>query len=101
MQQILGQAAALSSDDRVSREQLFDIAAEMGISAETLRRAESAWLERQATAQKQARRRARQQLGFQMHSIPYIFVSILLVLLNLSTTPRCIWSIYPILGWGL
>ncbi|MBE9046807.1 2TM domain-containing protein [Pleurocapsales cyanobacterium LEGE 10410] len=33
--------------------------------------------------------------------IPYLTVSVFLVLLNLATTPRDFWSIYPVLGWGL
>ena len=98
VQQILREATMMQKDKDISQEQLQEIATEVGISAETLQKAEKAWLERQEKSQKQAKRRR----GFiRFHLIPYLAVSVFLVLLNLATTPRYFWSIYPILGWGL
>lgn len=97
VQQILRQASRLQHDGSVSREQLSEIAAEVGISPEILQQAERAWLTERQVQQRQARYR----LGFKLHLIPYIVTSAFLVLLNLATTPRIYWSIYPVLGWGL
>ncbi|MCU0534866.1 MAG: 2TM domain-containing protein [Hydrococcus sp. Prado102] len=101
IQQILRHATILQQENDVSREQLIEIAAEVGISAETLEKAEQKWLFQRDTMKKQAKASARRHLGFQLHFIPYLATSVFMVLLNLTTTPRCFWSIYPILGWGL
>ena len=98
VQEILREATIRQKDPDISPEQLVEIASEVGISAQTLQKAEQAWLERQKVSQKQAKRR-REFIRF--HLIPYLVVSVFLVLLNLATTPRDFWSIYPILGWGL
>ena len=98
VQQILREATMLQKSNEISQEQLLEIAAEVGISPETLQKAENAWLERQKTSEKQATRRSR---FIRFHLIPYLAVSVFLVLLNLVTTPRHFWSVYPILGWGL
>ncbi len=98
VQQILREATMMQKDNDISQEQLQEIATEVGISAETLQKAEKAWLERQEKSQKQAKRRN----GFiRFHLIPYLAVSVFLVMLNLATTPRHFWSVYPMLGWGL
>ncbi len=98
VQEILREATMMQKDPEISPEQLLEIAREVGISAQTLQKAEQAWLERQKASQKQAKRRS---AFIRFHLIPYLVVSVFLVLLNLATTPRDFWSIYPILGWGL
>ena len=98
VQEILREATMMQKDNEISQEQLLEIAAEVGISAENLQKAEKAWLERKEKTQKQARRKSR---FIRFHLIPYLAVSVFLVLLNLVTTPRYFWSVYPILGWGL
>ena len=101
VQQILQQAVLISQEDGISRQQLFEIATELGLSVEILQQAEQSWLSQRVDVQKRTRQRARQRFGFQLHFIPYLFVSTLLVIINLSSTPGYFWSIYPILGWGL
>ncbi len=98
VQQILREATILQKDNEISQEQLQEIASEVGISAENLQKAEKAWLERQEKRQKQAKRR---KAFIRFHLIPYLAVSVFLVLLNFVTTPLYFWSVYPILGWGL
>ncbi len=98
VQQILREATILQKDNEISQEQLQEIASEVGISAETIQKAETAWLERQEISQKQAKRR---RAFIRFHLIPYLAVSVFLLLLNLATTPRSLWCVYPILGWGL
>jgi hypothetical protein len=101
VQQILREASILQQGDPISRKQLLDIATEVGLSPEVLHQAEQAWLHQQQVMQQQTTRQARARLGFQLHLIPYIAGSVLLVLLNLATTPRIYWSLYPIVGWGM
>ena len=101
VQQILRQATTLQQENYISREQLREIASEVGISADILQKAEQEWVSQRETTQKKAKARSRRRLGFQLHLIPYIAASAFMVLLNLTTTPRCFWSVYPILGWGL
>ena len=53
----------------------------------------------------EAYRRAKKKLeakrGFYMHLFVYIGVNILLVIINLLTSPQYIWFIWPLLGWGI
>ncbi len=98
VQQILREATMIQKDNEISQEQLLEIAAEVGISAQTLQKAEKVWLERQEANQKRAKRR---KAFVRFHLIPYLAVSVFLILLNLVTTPGYFWSVYPILGWGL
>lgn len=80
---------------------MTEIAAGVGISSDVLQQAEQEWLLKKQTEKRDAMQRSRRRLGFRYHVIPYIAISTFLVLLNLVTTPRCVWSVYPILGWGL
>lgn len=100
-QEILNYAASLQQQDTISQEQLLEIALETGISAETVQKAQQAWLAERQLQQKQAICQSRRQLGFKLHLIPYLVFSILLVSINLKTTPRYFWSVFPILGWGV
>lgn len=101
VQQILGLASTLQQKGSIPRTQLQEIATEVGISPDELQQAERMWQLQHQAVQEQVSKRSRREFGFRMHLIPYIFTSVLLVLLNLATTPRCVWSLYPILGWGL
>jgi hypothetical protein len=38
--------------------------------------------------------------GFRKHVIAYFAVSAALVVLNVVATPRTIWFVWPIVGWG-
>ncbi len=52
-------------------------------------------------AYQRAKRRAEAKIGFYIHLAVYVGVNILLVIINLSTSPRYIWFIWPLLGWGI
>ncbi|MEO1399991.1 MAG: 2TM domain-containing protein [Cyanobacteria bacterium J06635_1] len=101
VEQILRQASQIDQTSGISRDQLFDMAAELGLSVEVIQTAEGQWLNQQAELKLKAEQRSRRRTAFQAHLIPYLFVNVLLVMINLSTTPHDFWSIYPILGWGL
>lgn len=76
----------------------MEIAAEVGIGKELLQRAQEKWEVNRSNRFNP--RQAGYHLGFKLHVIPYIFVSVFLIFLNM-TTSRYLWCIYPILGWGL
>lgn len=101
VQQILRKASMLQGTDAISPEQLAEVAAEVGIPLEALRQAEQDWSRERQEQEQQAIRQAGHRLGFRLHLVPYIAVSLLLVVINLSTTPRIPWCLYPILGWGV
>jgi multidrug efflux pump subunit AcrB len=47
-----------------------------------------------------ARERAEAKYGFFVHASVYTAVMVLLVLINLMTSPEAIWFIWPLVGWG-
>jgi hypothetical protein len=47
-----------------------------------------------------ARRRAEAKYGFFVHAAVYAAVMVLLVVINLVTSPGAIWFIWPLIGWG-
>jgi len=52
-------------------------------------------------AYQRAKRRAEAKIGFYIHLAVYMGVNVLLVIINLSTSPQYIWFIWPLLGWGI
>ena len=49
----------------------------------------------------QARKRARVKLSFFGHLAIYLVVNLVLLALNLLTSPESIWFYWPLLGWGI
>lgn len=98
VQEILREATLIQKDGDLSPAQLQEIAAEIGISPATLKKAKQVWREQQQTRQNQIRKRNK---FIKFHLAPYLSVSFFLVMLNLVTSPQELWSVYPILGWGL
>jgi len=48
-----------------------------------------------------ARERAEAKYGFLVHAVVYAAVLLLLLIINLLTSPGTLWFIWPLLGWGL
>jgi hypothetical protein len=40
-------------------------------------------------------------LGFKIHFAAYVAVNLLLIVINLLTTPGEYWFYWPLLGWGI
>jgi 2TM domain len=40
-------------------------------------------------------------LGFKIHFAAYVAVNLLLVIINLLTTPHLLWFYWPLIGWGI
>jgi len=52
-------------------------------------------------AYQRAKRRVEAKIGFYIHLAVYVGVNILLIVINLSTSPQYIWFKWPLLGWGI
>ena len=52
-------------------------------------------------AYRRGERRAEAKIGFYIHLAVYVGVNILLIIINLSTSPQYIWFKWPLLGWGI
>ncbi len=52
-------------------------------------------------AYQRAKKRAEARIGFYIHLAVYVGVNILLIIINLSTSPQYIWFKWPLLGWGI
>ena len=52
-------------------------------------------------AYKRAKKRVEAKFGFYIHLSVYIAVNILLIFINLRTSPQYIWFKWPLIGWGI
>lgn len=48
-----------------------------------------------------ARKRVKELKTFYVHLITYIAVNIMLLIINITTSPDHWWFIYPLFGWGI
>lgn len=108
VQKILQRALAKKQEGSFSRQQLLEMAAELGIAPEMLQQAEQEWSVQQdvdQTSLQEAEERRRfnrfQRQAFKAHLISYLAVNGFLVAINLITSAGYFWAIFPILGWGL
>lgn len=51
-------------------------------------------------AYQSAKKRVEAKMGFYTHLSVYVAVILLLVIINLLTSPGAIWYHWPMLGWG-
>ncbi len=101
VQKILQLAMTSKQEESFSEKQLSEMATELGISPELLKTAQQEYfIQTKASKEKEARRKTMRG-GFKAHLISFLAVNAFLVVLNLTTTPRDFWAIYPISGWGL
>jgi hypothetical protein len=52
-------------------------------------------------AYENAKKRVEAKIGFFVHLVVYIAVNLLLIVINLSTSPGHFWFQWPLLGWGI
>ncbi len=48
-----------------------------------------------------ARKRARAKYDFYKHLAVYFAIMVMLLIINLTTSPGYLWSIWPMFGWGI
>ncbi|MBD2519111.1 2TM domain-containing protein [Nostoc sp. FACHB-973] len=101
VQKILEIALNDRQEGEFSREQLVEMASELGISANTLEKTEQKWLVQQEEELVRGTFNTLRRRDFWKHFISFIAVNLFLILLNLITSPSYFWSIFPVLGWGL
>ncbi|AFY45997.1 hypothetical protein Nos7524_0071 [Nostoc sp. PCC 7524] len=101
MQQILQKAFARQQQGEISRQQIIEIASELGVSSASLQAAEQEWLIQEIEEKKRHKFHAQRQGEFKSHLISFIGVNGFLIALNLWTSPSYFWAIFPLLGWGL
>jgi len=51
-------------------------------------------------AYQRAKRRVESKYGFYRHMVIYAAVSILLIIINFSTSADYLWVMWPLIGWG-
>jgi hypothetical protein len=98
---ILERALQHERSDGLSHDDLIAAAREAGISGEAV---EKAALEIDGVrAQDDARERivAKRRSDFFSHLWAFIGVQLFLLAINLITSPRYLWFVFPLLGWGL
>ncbi|MDM3857096.1 MAG: 2TM domain-containing protein [Aphanizomenon gracile PMC649.10] len=101
MQQILEVAFRQKQKGEYTREQIIEIASELGVSSESLQAAEQEWLKNNVEVKKEEMSNSQQRKGFKSHLFTFLAINGFLVLLNLVVSPGYFWAIHPILGWGL
>lgn len=101
MQQILEVAFKRKQQGEYTREQIIEIASELGVSSESLQAAEQEWLKNNVKVKKEKMSHSQQRKEFKSHLFAFMAINGFLVLLNLVVSPGYFWAIYPILGWSL
>lgn len=102
VQEILSRAIARQAHtDDLSRGQLLEIAAELGIAPEALQLAEREWFSQKGELQERQVFNVQRRQDFQHHLVKFAIVNAFLVLLNVAALGTITWALYPILGWGL
>ncbi len=49
----------------------------------------------------QAKERAEGKIHFYIHLAVYLIVNLMLMAINLKTSPESLWFLWPLFGWGL
>ena len=57
-------------------------------------------MENQEAYQK-AKEKVEARIGFYIHLTVYVGVNILLIIINVLTSPRYLWFLWPLIGWGI
>jgi hypothetical protein len=102
IQQILHLAIANSSEPReLSRQQLWEIAAELDIDRQLVQQAEKTWLDLQTINQKKQEFNIYRQRKLKNKAVRYLIVNVFLVSVNILSGGFFSWLYYLSLGWGL
>ncbi|MEH1868526.1 MAG: 2TM domain-containing protein [Nostoc sp.] len=101
VQKILEIALTRKQEGEFSREQLIEMASELGISSDILEKTEKKWLVQQEEERSRRTFNTFRRRAFWGHFVSFLAVNLFLILLNLITSPSYFWAIFPALGWGL
>jgi hypothetical protein len=98
---ILRLAANSRGSGGVSRDQLRQMAAELGVGPDQLERAEQQYLASQAASEEQLAFRKHRRQEFIGHLATYCAINFGLLLMDVVPDGRLNWVLWPVLGWGI
>lgn len=102
IQQILQLAIAKHhTEEELTRQQLWEIAAELDINNATIQAAERDWLEHKEIDRQRRAFDLHRRQQFKHKLTKYAIVNAFLVSLNLITAGTISWSLFVLLFWGL
>lgn len=101
VQKILQIALARKQEGGFSREQLIEMASDLGISSDILEVTENKWLAQEEEERLRRTFNTFRRRTFRANLVSFVAVNLFLILLNLITSPSYFWAIFPVLGWGL
>ncbi|MBD2137000.1 2TM domain-containing protein [Anabaena sp. FACHB-1237] len=101
MQQILEVAFKRKQEGEFTKEQIIEIASELGVSSEAIKIAEQEWLKTQVSVKQETMSKREKRQEFQSHLTAFLIINGFLISLNLFTSPGYFWAIFPLLGWGV
>jgi len=89
------------TEEELSRQQLWEIAAELDIDAGTIQAAEKGWLVQKEGDRLRHKFNLVRRQKFQQKLTKFAIVNTFLVFLNLLIAGTLSWSLYVLLSWGL
>lgn len=102
VQQILQIALARKGEeDELTRQQLWEIAADLDIDTTTIQAAEQDWLERKEIGQNRQAFNLYKRDRFNQKLARYLIVNAFILLIHLLTPANLGWFLYVALFWGL
>ena len=90
-----------NDETEFSREQLMEMADELGIAKESVLAAEKKLLSKQNVEQERLMFERQRRQKFRTQLMSYGIVITFLFFINLLTSPSHWWFLYPLLGWGM
>lgn len=102
IQQILQIAIANHyTEEELSRQQLWEIAAELDLSNATIQAAERNWLEKKVIDRQRHAFDLHRRQKFKQKFTKYAIINTFLISFNLIAVGTVSWSLYVLLFWGL
>jgi len=100
--QILRYALAKRTNGQnLTKQQIYEIASDMGVSEADFLAAVQEWQSQQSVRKEQVEFDKYKKKSFQSNLLKYAIVNAFLVALNLFTSGQIGWAIYPLVFWGL
>ncbi|MEM6611176.1 MAG: 2TM domain-containing protein [Cyanobacteria bacterium P01_C01_bin.72] len=89
------------TEEELSRQQLWEIAAELDIDTNTIQAAEKGWLTKKEGDRLRSQFNLVRRQRFQQKLVKFAIINTFLVFLNLLIAGTLSWSLYVLLSWGL
>ncbi|MBD2151559.1 2TM domain-containing protein [Pseudanabaena sp. FACHB-1277] len=100
--QILRYALAKRTNGQnLTKQQIYEIAADMGVSETDFLAAVQEWQSQQGVKQEKAEFDAYKKKTFRANLLKFAIINTFLVAFNLLTSGNIGWALYPLIFWGL